>query len=85
MQTLNLSDESQVSKVGAAYLNECIVEQKHGCSPIPNPGPTVVKHLANVTYVSKFGMTKTELPGMYGLDLVPTKQDRATHQTIKLV
>jgi hypothetical protein len=48
--------------VRIAYLNKGIVQHKHDSSRIPSPGLTPEKHLANITYISNFGMSQTKLP-----------------------
>ena len=44
------------------YLDEGIVEQEHGCGKVPDPSPSKVEHLTDVTNISKFGVTETEFP-----------------------
>ena len=82
MKTLDLLDEPEIFNVLGAYLNECIVEQEHGCSQVPDPGPAVVEHLANVTHVSEFRVTETEFPNIL-LSLILAPDFQITYQTIK--
>ena len=82
MKTLDLLDEPELFNVRRAYLNECVVEQEHGRSKVPDPGPAVVEHLANVTHVSEFRVTETEFPSIL-LSLILVLDVRVTYQTIK--
>ena len=82
MKTLDLLDEPEIFNVRRAYLNECVVEQEHGCSQVPDPGPAIVEHLANVTHVSEFRVTETEFPSIL-LSLILVLDVRVTYQTSK--
>src|ERR1700742_2915223 len=43
-------------------LDEGVVEDKHDGGEIPGPSLIPEEHLSDITYISDFWMTKTELP-----------------------
>ena len=44
------------------YLNECVVEQEHDGSKVPDPAIIPEEHLAKVADIPHFRVTETELP-----------------------
>ena len=59
-----------------AYLDEGVVEQEHDSREIPDPCPTVIEHLADITNVTNFWVTEAEFPMSSSAAIAPVTREK---------